>query len=275
LAGAYYAPFRINSRNFSDIPEETDAWFAQLGDFLAQSTALAEQGVPVVLEQKTTILWKCLYLLASLKDSSGWGGAHETNRRGEEENPVHRQNTTVNVDKIRGFRPPYMWMKTFVFFLTIGRKSTDRCFLYACYGNPRTCPQRASIAPTILFLRGLSSTSISTANLTYFNPLESTDCFNTPGGPPASGLRSASLERVSSRIEIAGLAPGEPLGGRTSRTRYQRSSTHTPRGNAARRGTEPRETSMALPQRLPPCVCGPDAATSAHVLAAMRWAQCW
>jgi len=44
LAGAYYAPFRINSRNFSDIPEETDAWFAQLGDFLAQSTTLADQG---------------------------------------------------------------------------------------------------------------------------------------------------------------------------------------------------------------------------------------
>jgi hypothetical protein len=26
------------------------------------------------LEQKTTILWKCLYLLASLKDSSDLGG---------------------------------------------------------------------------------------------------------------------------------------------------------------------------------------------------------
>jgi hypothetical protein len=60
-------------------------------------------GVPVVLEQKTTILWKCLYVLASLKDSSGLSGAYEANRRGVEENPVHRRNTTVNVDKIRGF----------------------------------------------------------------------------------------------------------------------------------------------------------------------------
>jgi hypothetical protein len=42
--GAYYAPFPINSTNFSDIPEETDAWFEQLGDFLARSTTLAEQG---------------------------------------------------------------------------------------------------------------------------------------------------------------------------------------------------------------------------------------
>ena len=46
LAGAYYAPFPINSRNFSDIPEETDAWFAQLGDYLARSTTLADQGQP-------------------------------------------------------------------------------------------------------------------------------------------------------------------------------------------------------------------------------------
>ena len=44
LAGAYYAPFAINSQNFSDIPEETDAWFEQLGDFLARSTLLADQG---------------------------------------------------------------------------------------------------------------------------------------------------------------------------------------------------------------------------------------
>jgi hypothetical protein len=32
-------------------------------------------GVPVVLEQKTTILWKRLYLLAFLKDSPGLGEA--------------------------------------------------------------------------------------------------------------------------------------------------------------------------------------------------------
>ena len=72
----------------------------------------------------------------SLKDSSGLGGTYETKRSSEEENPVHRQNTTVHVDKIRSFRPPYVWMKTFVFLLTLDRESTDRCFLCACYGNP-------------------------------------------------------------------------------------------------------------------------------------------
>jgi hypothetical protein len=43
FAGAYYAPFNINAQNFSDIPEETDAWFEQLGDFLVRSTLLADQ----------------------------------------------------------------------------------------------------------------------------------------------------------------------------------------------------------------------------------------
>jgi hypothetical protein len=33
-------------------------------------------GVPVVLEQKTTILWKCPYVLATLKDSPGLSGAY-------------------------------------------------------------------------------------------------------------------------------------------------------------------------------------------------------
>src|SRR4029453_8188032 len=58
-------------------------------------------GVLAVLEQKTTILWKCLYLLASLKDSPGLGEVYRTNSRGGDENPVHGRNTTINVDKSR------------------------------------------------------------------------------------------------------------------------------------------------------------------------------
>jgi hypothetical protein len=48
-----------------------------------------EIGVPAVLEQKTTICCKCLYLLASWKDSSDLGRAYETNCRGGEENPIY------------------------------------------------------------------------------------------------------------------------------------------------------------------------------------------
>ena len=36
LAGVYYAPFEINSRNFSQIPEETEEWFEKLGDLLQE-----------------------------------------------------------------------------------------------------------------------------------------------------------------------------------------------------------------------------------------------
>ena len=53
---------------------------------------LALQGIHAVLEQKTTILWKCLYLLVSLKDSPiigpGWGGVYATNGSSGEANPI-------------------------------------------------------------------------------------------------------------------------------------------------------------------------------------------
>ena len=44
LAGAYYAPFDINSKNFSYIPEETEEWFEDLNDHLLSSTQLTDQG---------------------------------------------------------------------------------------------------------------------------------------------------------------------------------------------------------------------------------------
>jgi hypothetical protein len=42
--GYYYAPFDINSKNFSDIPEETDAWFDEVSDYLEDSSRLTDQG---------------------------------------------------------------------------------------------------------------------------------------------------------------------------------------------------------------------------------------
>ena len=77
-----------------------------------------------------------MYLLASLKHSPGLGRAYETHRRGGEASPVHGRNPTVNVDKIRHFRPSYVWTKPFGFLPLIDRESTDRCFLYAYYGTP-------------------------------------------------------------------------------------------------------------------------------------------
>lgn len=42
IEGYYYAPFDINSKNFSDIPEETDEWFDLLWDFLRKSACLSK-----------------------------------------------------------------------------------------------------------------------------------------------------------------------------------------------------------------------------------------
>lgn len=44
LNGEYYAPFDINSKNYMDVPEETDMWFEQLGDLLTDSTHLSNHG---------------------------------------------------------------------------------------------------------------------------------------------------------------------------------------------------------------------------------------
>lgn len=43
LAGAYYAPFNMNSKNYMYIPPETEAWFDRLGELLAASTQLAKR----------------------------------------------------------------------------------------------------------------------------------------------------------------------------------------------------------------------------------------
>jgi hypothetical protein len=44
LNGVYYAPFDINSKNFTDVPEETDMWFENLAGFLTESSHLSMQG---------------------------------------------------------------------------------------------------------------------------------------------------------------------------------------------------------------------------------------
>ena len=43
MSGVYYAPFNINSKNFSHVPEETDRWFDILGDLLNKSMQLLKQ----------------------------------------------------------------------------------------------------------------------------------------------------------------------------------------------------------------------------------------
>lgn len=61
MAGYYYAPFDINSKNFSDIPEETDAWFDEISDYLEDSSRLTDQG-----EHEMAV--KCFKLLHELID---------------------------------------------------------------------------------------------------------------------------------------------------------------------------------------------------------------
>ncbi len=44
LAGHYYTPFDINSKNFMHIPDETEEWFDEIGDFLDDACELVDKG---------------------------------------------------------------------------------------------------------------------------------------------------------------------------------------------------------------------------------------
>ncbi len=57
FAGEYYAPFEINSRNFSEIPQETEIWFEELNELLSSSTQLSKQGDHAVAIECFSILY--------------------------------------------------------------------------------------------------------------------------------------------------------------------------------------------------------------------------
>lgn len=44
IAGAYYSPFNINSKNYRKLPEETKKWYNQIDIFLEESSQLTKQG---------------------------------------------------------------------------------------------------------------------------------------------------------------------------------------------------------------------------------------
>jgi hypothetical protein len=44
IAGNYYAPFNINSKNFMHVPAETENWFDKIGDLLDNACELVDKG---------------------------------------------------------------------------------------------------------------------------------------------------------------------------------------------------------------------------------------
>jgi hypothetical protein len=57
---------------------------------------------------------------------------------GAEENHFYELNSTINVERISDFNLWHLGKKTFVFLHGFTHYPTDRCFLYADYGNPNT-----------------------------------------------------------------------------------------------------------------------------------------
>lgn len=61
FAGEYYAPFEINSKNFSEIPQETEMWFEELNELLSYSTQLSKQGDHAVAIECFSILYDLIF----------------------------------------------------------------------------------------------------------------------------------------------------------------------------------------------------------------------
>lgn len=60
LGGKYYAPFEINSKNFADIPEETQEWFQVLVDLMEDVTRLTKKEEHALAVEGFGLLYKLI-----------------------------------------------------------------------------------------------------------------------------------------------------------------------------------------------------------------------
>jgi hypothetical protein len=82
----------------------------------------------------STLLPSAHYVSTDTFRAASLVAAHATD--GEEENHFYALNSALSAGRIGGFHLRHLWKKTFVSLRAFYRHSTDRCFLYACYGNP-------------------------------------------------------------------------------------------------------------------------------------------
>lgn len=65
FAGVYYAPFDINSKNFMDIPPETDMWFRDISMWLDRACELVRENPSDTARQ---CLELCMELVGAMND---------------------------------------------------------------------------------------------------------------------------------------------------------------------------------------------------------------
>lgn len=58
--GAYYAPFDINSKNFMNIPNETDEWFSEVSYYLDETSKLVEKKEYLMAKKCFEILYNSI-----------------------------------------------------------------------------------------------------------------------------------------------------------------------------------------------------------------------
>lgn len=74
LAGKYYAPFNMNSKNYNWVPPETEAWFDEISTWLDRSCELATEGQQPYAKKCLDLL---LELVNKMNDGEEIAFAHE------------------------------------------------------------------------------------------------------------------------------------------------------------------------------------------------------
>ncbi len=74
LAGKYYAPFSMNSKNYDWVPPETEAWFDEISIWLDRYCELAAKGHSVEAKQGLDLLME---LIRKMNDGDEIVFAHE------------------------------------------------------------------------------------------------------------------------------------------------------------------------------------------------------
>lgn len=73
LEGKYYAPFEMNSKNYTFVPPQTEAWFDELSTWLGRACELAEEGEKKAALEGLSVLFELIENM-----TEGIVFAHET-----------------------------------------------------------------------------------------------------------------------------------------------------------------------------------------------------
>jgi hypothetical protein len=144
LAGTYYAPFELNSTNYTHVPEKTQEWFAVLNDFLAESATLTAQGEHALAVECFGLLYQ---LIEHMEDGDEIVFAHEVGSwmiPGDE-----KQYLAAYLSSLADVTTPDVFTATVLPLIHRDRAHSDIGQVYAVASRVANKEQRAALHATV------------------------------------------------------------------------------------------------------------------------------